>query len=140
MRVTIIVLIMVAGLSKPAFGQEFYVEARRNAIVRDLPDRDSESRLRLERGDQLNTVTDEQTNRFYNVFLPNGEVGWVSSYVVRLHEGRAPEAPVVAVIPGVGGGLTTNERVYAEFHLAMVNPGVTKRLSGRVTSSATIRC
>ena len=122
MRVTIIVLIIVAGLFKPAFGQEFYVEASRNAIVRDLPDRDSESRLRLERGDQLNAVTDEQTNRFYNVFLPNGEVGWVSSYVVRLHEGRAPEPPDVAVMPGVGGGLTTNERVYAEFHLAMGKP------------------
>ena len=122
MRVIIIVLCVVAALCEPVFSQEYYVEASRNAIVRDDPDRNAEPLLRLERGDQLNAVTDQQTSRFYNVFLPNGETGWVSSYVVRLHEGRAPEAPPVAVMPGVGDGLTVREREYAAFHLAIGNP------------------
>ena len=122
MRVTIIVISVVAGLFEAAFGQEFYIEASRNAIVREEPDSGAEPLLRLERGDQLNAVTGQQTDRFYYVFLPNGETGWVSSYVVRLHRGRAPDAPQVAVMPDVGGGLTAQEREYAEFHLAIGKP------------------
>lgn len=121
MRVTIIILSLITALS-PVFGEEFYIEASRNAIVRDQPDTGGQPLLRLERGDQLNVVTDQQTDRFYNVFLPNGEMGWVSSYVVRLHEGRAPDAPQVAAVQGVGGGLTAREREYAVFHLAIGKP------------------
>jgi endonuclease G len=122
MRLTILVLGMVLALFSPVLGQDFYVEASRNAIVRDQPDKYAEPLLRLERGDQLNAVTDQQTNRFYKVFLPSGETGWVSSYVVRLYQGRAPEAPPVAVMPDVDGGLSASEREYAEFHLAIGKP------------------
>jgi len=105
----------------PGFGQEFYVEASRNAIVRSDPDIDAQARLRLERGDQLNTVTDEQTNSYYNVFLPDGTTGWVSRYVVRLHSGGVP-APLGDVLPDGGDGLTTRQREYAAFHLAIGKP------------------
>ena len=56
MRVTIIVISVVAGLFEAAFGQEFYVDASRNAIVREEPDSGTEPLLRLERSDQLNAV------------------------------------------------------------------------------------
>ena len=122
MRITIFVISVVACMFETALGQEFYVEASRNAIVRDEPDSGAEQLLRLERGHQLNAVTGQQTNRFYHVFLPNGETGWVSGYVVRLYTGQAPDAPPVAVMPSVGGGLTVQEREYAAFHLAIGKP------------------
>ncbi|MCP4262967.1 MAG: hypothetical protein GY774_36465 [Planctomycetes bacterium] len=124
MRVTIITIIVVVScLFEAVHGQEFfYVEASRNAIVRDEPDSGGEQLLRLERGHQLNAVTGQQTNSFYNVFLPNGETGWVSRYVVRLHTGQAPDAPEVAVMSHVGGGLTEQEREYAALHLAIGKP------------------
>lgn len=108
--------------------QQYYVEASRNAIVRGDHNKNATPILRLERGNQLNVATPEQSDRFYNVFLPNGETGWVSSYVVRLYEGNAPDAAPIAVIPDVGGGLTTSEREYAEFHLAIGNPRGYKEL------------
>lgn len=131
MRITIFVISVVACMFETALGQEFYVEASRNAIVRDEPDSSAELRLRLERGHQLNAVTDRQTNRFYHVFLPNGETGWVSRYVVRLYTGQAPEAPPVAVMPYVGGGLTAQEREYAAFHLAIGKPAGYKEMFRR---------
>ncbi len=131
MRVTIIVISVVSCLFETALGQEFYVEASRNAIVRDEPDSGAEQLLRLERGHQLNAVTGQQTNRFYHVFLPNGETGWVSSYVVRLYPGRAPDAPPVAVMPYVGGGLTEQEREFAALHLAIGKPAGYKEMFRR---------
>ena len=121
MRITIFVISVSVVLFNPAFGQEFYVEASRNAIVRAAPDSGAEQLLRLERGNQLNAVTDRQNNRFYNVFLPNGTTGWVSRYVVRLHRGRVDGLPV-AVMPEVDGRLTAQEREYAAFHLAIGKP------------------
>lgn len=111
--------------------QQYYVEASRNAIVREDHNKNATPILRLERGDQLNAVTSEQTDRFYNVYLPNGETGWVSSYVVRLYEGNAPDAAPVAVMPDVGGGLTVAEREYATFHLAIGKPKGYKELYRR---------
>ena len=122
MRLKIIVVNIVTAMLSIVSGQEFFVEASRNAMVRDQPDKGAEAILPLTRGDQLNAVTNEQTNRFYNVFLPNGEIGWVSRYVVRLHIGRAPDVPQLAVMPGVGGGLTAKEREFAGFHLAIGKP------------------
>lgn len=131
MRITIFVISVVACMFETSLGQEFYVEASRNAIVRDEPDSSAELRLRLERGHQLNAVTSQQTNRFYHVFLPNGETGWVSRYVVRLYTGQAPEASAVAVMPYVGGGLTDQEREYAAFHLAIGKPSGYKEMFRR---------
>ena len=102
--------------------QQYYIEASRSAIVHENPDKNSSSMLSLKRGDQLNVVTDTQTNNFYHVFLPNGETGWVSRYVVRLYSGNAPEAAPIAVMPDVGGGLTSNEKEYAAIHLAIGQP------------------
>lgn len=131
MRITIIFLGVVSCLFETALGQEYYVEASRNAIVRDEPDSGAEQLLRLERGHQLNAVTGQQTNRFYHVFLPNGETGWVSRYVVRLYPGRAPDAPPVAVMPYVGGGLTEQEREFAALHLAIGKPAGYKEMFRR---------
>jgi endonuclease G len=122
MRITIILLCLVAVFVQSASAQDYYVEASRTAIVRDGPDKNAEMLLRLERGDQLNAVTNLQTSQFYHVFLPNGATGWVARYVVRLYEGQAPDAASVAVMPEVGGGLTTLEREWAEFHLAVGKP------------------
>ncbi len=122
MRVIIIILTVAAVLLNPTFAQDFHIQASRNAIVREQPNSASDPLLRLQRGDQLNAVTAQQTDRFYNVFLPDGHTGWVSSYVVRLHNGPATNAPDVAVVPGVGGGLTTQERAYAALHLAIGKP------------------
>ena len=118
----VFVAVTICATAPPAFAQQSYVEASRNALVRAQPARDAEVRLRLQAGDRLNTVTDQQTNRFYKVFLPNGEVGWVSRYVVRLHRGRGPTLPPPPVVPGVGGGLTTTEREHARFHLLLGKP------------------
>ena len=72
MRVSIIVFSVITCMFGVAHGQEFYVEASRNAIVRDEPNSGGEQLLRLERGHQLNAVTGQQTSSFYHVFLPNG--------------------------------------------------------------------
>ena len=122
MRTKIIVFGILMVLIRTGFAQDlYYIEASRNAIVRDDSNRNATLLLRLERGDQLNAVSGEQVNGFYNVFLPNGTTGWVSRYVVRLHGGRTEVVPE-PVIPGVGGGLTTRQREYAEFHLAIGKP------------------
>ena len=132
MRIKIIAIIMVvACMSEIVNGQEFHVVASRNAIVRDEPDSSGDQLLRLERGHQLNAVTGQQTNRFYHVFLPNGETGWVSRYVVRLHRGPSTVAPPVAVMPHVGGGLTEQERQYAALHLAIGKPAGYKEIFRR---------
>jgi endonuclease G len=112
----------------PIISQQYYVEASRTAIIRENPDKNSDALLTLEKGNQLNTVSEEQTNNFYHVFLPNGETGWVSRYVVRLYSGNAPEVPTIAVMPNVGAGLTTAEREYASFHLAIGKPKGYKEL------------
>ncbi len=122
MRAMILLPVVILALAQPLFGQEYYIEASRTAIVRDRPDTGGELRLRLERGQQLNAVTDQQTEGFYHVYLPNGETGWVSRYVVRLHPGPAPLVTEVAVMPHVGGGLTEVERQHAAFHLAIGKP------------------
>ena len=122
MQKIIIVLGVFVISWNSVLSQDYYIEASRNAIVRNEPDKNGESRLKLVRGEQLNVVTNQQINRFYNVFLPNGETGWVSSYVVRLYDGMAPNVQPVAVMPNVGGGLTTIEREYAEFHYAIGKP------------------
>lgn len=122
MRAVGIILSAIIVLSQSVSTQAFYVEASRRAVVRSQPARDGEALLRLERGDQLNVVTGVQTNRFYNVFLPDGETGWVSSWVVRIYEGQAPEAPEVAVVPSIGRGPTTSERTWASLHFAVGKP------------------
>ena len=118
LRTAVITALLVSG----AFAQEYHVEASRNAIVRSDPDRDAEMRLRLTRGEHLNAVSEQQTDRFYHVFLPNGDTGWVSSYVVRLHEGPSPQITGSPVVTPSGGALTAAERRYAEFHLALGKP------------------
>ena len=113
----------------PLYAQEqYYIEASRSAIVRENPDKNSGALLTLEAGEQLNAVTEVQTNYFYKVFLPNGETGWVSRYVVRLYPGNAPGAPPAAVMPDVGAGLTAAEKEYAAFHLAIGKPKSYKEL------------
>ncbi len=121
-------LLALAFLATEANGQEFFVQASRTAIVRDDTNADADELLRLERGHQLNAVTGQQTDSFYNVFLPDGRTGWVSRFVVRLHAGRAPNAPPVAVMLDVGGGLTEAERAFASFHLAIGKPKGHKEL------------
>ena len=120
-KIFFITLIIVLYIPLTA-QQHYYIEASRNAIVRENPDINSSSKLTLKKGDQLNAVTETQTNDFYHVFLPNGETGWVSRYVVRLYTGQAPEAPPLAPLPNVGGGLTSAEKEYAAFHLAIGQP------------------
>lgn len=122
MRITIAAIATVVLLSGLAPAQDYHVEASRAAIVREHPSTDSEMMRRLSRGDQLNAVTREQTNGFYQVYLEDGRTGWVSRYVVRLYGGTAEHAPPIAVVPGVGGGLTPLEREYAAWHLAVGKP------------------
>ncbi|MCK4510792.1 DNA/RNA non-specific endonuclease [bacterium] len=122
MRIMIAVVSIVAVLSGAVLAQDYHVEASRTAIVREEPSADSEMIRRLSRGDQLNAVTGEQTDGFYHVFLEDGRDGWVSRYVVRLYEGVAENAPPVAVVTDVGGGLTPAERQYAAWHLALGKP------------------
>lgn len=122
MKTKIFLTIFLTFLCIPLMAQQYYVEASRNAVVREDHDKNSEPLLTLEKGNQLNAVTEEQTNNFYHVFLPDGETGWVSRYVVRLYQGTAPEASPVAVMPNVGAGLTTAEKEYAAFHLATGKP------------------
>ena len=128
MKTKIFITAFLIFLCIPVSAQQFYIEASRNAIVRENPDKNSTALLTLESGNQLNTVTEEQTNNFYHVYLPNGETGWVSKYVVRLYSGIAPEAPPIAVLPDVGGGLTALEQEYAAFHLAIGKPKGYKEL------------
>jgi endonuclease G len=122
MRITITAISIVAVLSGIALAQDYYVEASRTAIVREHHSTDSEMLQRLVRGEQLNAVTGVQTDGFYHVFLEDGRDGWVSRYVVRLYEGVAEDAPPVAVVPDVGGGLTPAERQYAAWHLVLGKP------------------
>lgn len=122
MRVIVIILSLITGLFVPVLGRELYVVASRDAIVRADPDKSSEPLLKLKQGDKLNLVTDQQTNRFYKVFLPNRETGWVSSYVVRLYEGRAPDIPQATVVTDKSDSFASKEREYTEFHLAIGKP------------------
>ena len=108
------------GVDQP----RYYVQASRTAIVRAEPDGNARMLLRLQRGDRLNAVTGEQTDSFYHVVLPNGDNGWVSRYVVRLHRGVAAESvpsPTGADV-ATGTGLTARQREYAAFHLAVGVP------------------
>lgn len=124
MRCIIFILFIIILLDQPLPAQNsYYVQASRNAIVRDDHDRNATALLHLEGGDQLNAVTDQKTDNFYKVYLPDGHTGWVSKYVVRIYEGTAPEAAPVAVMPDVGGGLSSREREYAAFHLSVGKPG-----------------
>jgi endonuclease G len=115
--------ILVAILAPAALAQDFHVEASRTAIVRDDHDVDAGELLRLARGDRLNCVTDQQTESFYNVFLPDGETGWVSRFVVRLHDGAAPEEHIGGDDADEPEELTASEREWSEFHLRAGAPG-----------------
>lgn len=118
-----LVALVVALAASMAMAEEvFHVEASRDAVVRDRPDVKGDARLRLARGDRLNAVTDRQTDRFYMVFLPDGTSGWVSSFIVRLHRGYAPDAlaPPPPPAPGVPTGLTAADRENAAFHFAII--------------------
>lgn len=106
-----------------AMAQTFHVEASRTAIVREQPDADSLELLRLERGQRLNCVTSHQTDAYYNVFLPDGQTGWVSRYRVRLREGLTAEAPAAPAAPGLAEGMTASEREWSAFHLQVGAPG-----------------
>ena len=121
MRFTPFVFALSMFLATRGLGQEFYIEASRDAVVRDEPLKTARVLLHLERSEQLNVATSEQTNGFYNVFLPNGETGWVSRYVVRLHEGRVPIS-LGEVLPAPDSGLTARQREYAAFHHAIGKP------------------
>ncbi|MCB2204126.1 DNA/RNA non-specific endonuclease [bacterium] len=87
--VWILMLTIVVSMTS-LHAQHYYVEASRSAIVRTQPDRNAEMILRMTQGDQLNLVRLEQTDTYYEVVLPAGGSGWVSRYVVRVHEGEAP--------------------------------------------------
>ncbi len=123
MKIKMLIIISITLLYIPLTAQEhYYTVASRTAVVRENPDKNSNALLTLQKGDQLNTVTENQTNSFYNVFLPNGETGWISRYVVRLYPGLAPNASPPAVMPEVGSGLTSSEQEYAAFHFAIGKP------------------
>ncbi|MDT8325747.1 MAG: DNA/RNA non-specific endonuclease, partial [Bacteroidota bacterium] len=81
--------------------QDYHVVASRNAIVRTAPDGEAEMILRMEAGDELNTVTIAQTNAHYHVQLDGGRTGWVSRYVVRLVHGAADD-PLLPADSGEG--------------------------------------
>jgi endonuclease G len=121
MRATLVAILVIV-LPVLALAQEFHVEASRTAIIRADPSTSSEETGRLERGDRLNAVTDEQTESFYHVYLLDGTPGWVSRYVVRLYPGPAEGVPGVPIAPGVGGGLSREEEQSAAFHLAIGKP------------------
>jgi endonuclease G len=124
LRALVMSVVLAAALLLPrgAMAQDHMVRASRTAIVRDSPDTAGRELLRLERGQALNCVTIDQTDRFYQVFLSNGEQGWVSSFVVRLEEGAAPAAPTRPAAPGLSEGLTPLERQWAASHLAVGSP------------------
>jgi endonuclease G len=92
--------------------QDYHVVASRNAIVRSAPDGEAEMVLRMQAGDELNTVTIAQTNAHYHVQLDDGRTGWVSRYVVRLVHGPA-ENPLLppASEEGVLNHMTIGEPV-----------------------------
>lgn len=124
-RTYVIVLVVLLSLcmQTTAVAQtRFHVEASRPAIVRDEPDSGGELLMRLTRGDKLNAVTAQQNGTFYHVSLPNGETGFVSRYVVRLHEGLASGVPEPGASFEPGSGLTNLELERAAFHLAVGTP------------------
>ncbi len=126
MRVTIlflIALILGCGLARAqeSVGPRFHVEASRSAIVRDGHHLAATELLRLERGDNLDLVTTGQTERYYQVFLPDGGSGWVSRYVVRLHEGPAAGELVMALNPSATR-TTGSASAMENFHLAVGRP------------------
>jgi len=118
MRSVILCLIILALGCGAASAQSFHIEASRNAIVRDTPRIDADELMRLERGDVLNLVSPEQTERYYNVVLPDGGEGWVSRYVVRLREGPVEGEAVVEVSARVAPPATVEDNV----HLAVGRP------------------
>lgn len=114
MRTTLRLLLLVAFGFRLVATDPYYVEASRRAVVRASPSTQAQALSHMERGDRLNAVTDQQTDRFYNVFLPVGGTGWVSSYVVRLYPGQVePSAPSITQ------PATTTD---AAFHLAIGKP------------------
>jgi endonuclease G len=115
-------LAIVLAAGRAAWAQAFFVEASRSAIVRDDHDADARELLRLSRGDRLNCVDPGQTEAYYHVFLPDGQTGWISRYVVRLHEGVAPDEPVAPPAAGVPTGMTASEREWSAFHLQVGAP------------------
>jgi len=74
-----------------AVAESFYVKASRLAVVRDKPSTDARALERLERGDERQAFNEDgnplQTNSFYKIRLSDGNIGWVSRYVVRAHRG-----------------------------------------------------
>jgi len=111
----LIILVLSCGVTS---AQSFHVEASRNAIVRDMPRIDAAELMRLERGDVLNLVSPGQTERYYNVVLPDGGVGWVSRYVVRVKEGPVEDETVEEVVARVAPPASVEDNV----HLAVGRP------------------
>lgn len=117
-----VVLAMLAWCASTAGAQSYFVRASRTAVVHETPRADGRELLRLERGQELNCVTNGQTDGYYNVLLSDGGQGWVSRYVVRLWEGASTDAPSAGAAPGSTEGLTPTERQWAGFHLAVGAP------------------
>jgi endonuclease G len=125
MREFILSLTWLALAAGVAGAQGHYVEASRHAVVRADHDPDAERWLTLERGDRLPAVSGGQTESFYDVRLPDGRLGWVSRYVVRLHEGAlaAGELAAAATAAGVTGtGTVGGLSADAAFHLEVGRP------------------
>ena len=75
----LIALMLGAGLAigqdadeQATAGRQYHIEASRNAIVRAGHHLEADVLMRMVRGDCLNLVTNEQTERYYHVFLPDG--------------------------------------------------------------------
>jgi len=127
----LIALMLGAGLAagqnadeQATAGRQYHIEASRNAIVRAGHHLEADVLMRMVRGDCLNLVTNEQTERYYHVFLPDGGMGWVSRYVVRLFDGPAADETVIVRDGGAAdaGTASTAPAAADNFHLAVGRP------------------
>lgn len=71
--------------------QADYLQASRHATVKENPDRNARILFRVDRGERLRLISNQQTDSYYRVELPDGSgEGWISRYLVRRYVGEIP--------------------------------------------------
>ena len=85
-----LLLLVIIPLA-PAGASADYLTVSRPATVKELPERDAVILMRLDRGNHLPLVSEQQTNGYYEVLVPgSNRTGWVYRTLVRRYPGLSP--------------------------------------------------
>lgn len=85
-------LAMLAVLAVTAPARADYLEVRHSALLKQSPEREAKTRVKLSVGDQLELISGEQTNGYYRARTRSGSEGWIYRTLARRFAGELPEA------------------------------------------------